>query len=566
MPSRHRILRSISLLALVSGMTGAKAASVDLDFFDSPALQLEQEIPLLSQARSLATGGNPDEALLLIDAVIAEDGPSFAAYELKGVIEAVHGRLDAAVQSLTTAFELDPQSASTLQKLGDVYAAQDEAEKALETYLRAHDLDATDRKTNQRLGLVYEGRGDYAKAVMHLDAGRTGLPDSNLELALPLARAQLGLNNPSGARDVLLPAVLPDSKDAAAQRMLGVAAFGAEDWKLADERLTRARLLGDMDPQIAGMAAQARRKLGDSDGAAELLETLLETEGRRPALIRELATVTFESGNLERAQGLFRELSEGPEATIQDRLALGQIATIKQDFSAAVGHYNAVISTAPDQPDGYLRLANLAAGLRDYEGALRVLDGGLKRVPEQPELLRRKVLVLSRLGQNEAALTTAESVWRSDASRAADGVMLATLTKTTGNSEAAATIFEDVLSRFPESVGALAGLSLIAMENEETETAATLAARAYSLDSSDPMAAHAHGWSLSRSEATRDEGIALLGVAADALSDPVVLLRLAQAHKAAGDQHAARQAAETALSLSTEFPGADEARSLANPD
>ena len=562
MSLRFSTVGFLAFALLVHDLPAAESKTVLLDSLEAPLAVPEGGSKRIADAHALASQGLADDAIAMIDAAMEEEGASFHALELKGVIEATTGRLDEAILSLTAAAELSPQSASVFRMLGDVYSAKGDTDRAYRMFRQAFDLDPDDRKTNQRLGLIYRERGAHGDAVAYLERGLKGPARKNLELALPLAQSWVALNKPVEARDALLAALDLKSENAAAHRILGAAAYAAKDWQLADERLTRARSLGDLDPQIAAMAADARRELGDFESATQLFEVLLGEEGRRPALVRSLGITALESGDLDRAFDLFKELVRGEDATLQDHLALGQVATASEQFSIAAEQYNAVIRIAPDQPDGYLRLANLAAGVRDYDGALRVLDGGLQRLPEQTDLVRRKVLVLLRLDRLSEARELAEAVWVSDDARTEDGIMLASLSKALGNPDAAEEIYKTVLFRHPDTVGALAGLALLAAERGEFEAAEGPAGKAFAIGPENPMAAYAQGWVLSQSDVTRSDGIALLERAAQALVDPRILLLVAEAHASSGDQQAASRAARAALELSHSFPGADKARAL----
>lgn len=91
---------------------------------------------------------------------IALDHDFLEAYKHLGFIQLTLGKEEAALKTLKTALEKNPEDAGLYCVLGDVYLDTGESEKAKEAFEKAYELDPQGAEPHCKLAMYYVSKGD----------------------------------------------------------------------------------------------------------------------------------------------------------------------------------------------------------------------------------------------------------------------------------------------------------------------------------------------------------------------------------------------------------------------
>jgi putative PEP-CTERM system TPR-repeat lipoprotein len=315
---------------LLAGRTGEAAES-----FRS-ALEADPELvpARLGIARLLAAQGKIDEAMQLVDQILAAHPKSADAWILQYGLRLAKGDRAGARASLEKAVEADPASLQarftliqTLISTGDLDGAAGhlEAVRKMSNDLRVTYFDS----------LIAYGRKDLTKAreFAHriLKAAPDNVPTLVLAGAIELSAGQAATAEPHLKRAVALA-----PRNVAARRLL------------------------------------VRTYLSTSQPARALdtLQPLVTAASPDPALLMLAGETYFANGDLQRAAASFAAAAESKAQEPTARTRLGQIALMRGDFEGGVRELEAVtaLENAPMQADialvlGYLRSKDLDRAL-----------------------------------------------------------------------------------------------------------------------------------------------------------------------------------------------------------
>lgn len=135
--------------------------------------------------------GRSDEALAIVDAVIASEPGDLGARQLRAGILLAEDRMDEGLQEYEAVLQTAPSNIIALNNLAYLYAERDD-ERAIELAERAHGLDPENASIADTLGMVYVRFGQANRGVDVMQLAQAQAPDSwqiNLNLGKALAAA-----------------------------------------------------------------------------------------------------------------------------------------------------------------------------------------------------------------------------------------------------------------------------------------------------------------------------------------------------------------------------------------
>lgn len=156
--------------------------------------------------------------------------------------------------------------------------------------------------------------------------------------------------------------------------------------------------------------------------------------------------------NWEKARLEFRNaLQIDPQDTRVQYLA-GQAAERSGEFRESVALYQSVVKAEPDNRRARADLARLLlfGGLRREAGEL--IDAGLARAKEDPDLLTLRAALRAQAGEREGARADAEAAARGAPDNESAAAVLASLMRQDGRVAEAIAVVERVVARNPQSV------------------------------------------------------------------------------------------------------------------
>ncbi len=267
--------------------------------------------------------------------------------------------------------------------------------------------------------------------------GAWGQAPASLESSIREAIQQAASGNLQRAEQMLLELEKAHPEQPEVLYRLGVILLRQQKTEAAGERLEKAARLAPGSPLVWLGAAQTRLQLGRREEAIEAAERALSLAPEEPGVARALAMFYSQAGEFgkaadqelrwsrtasqpqqsqARAAELYLragnadkaiELAEQVLAAGDDpevRRLLGLAYREKGDPAKAVEHLQRSIRLNPESPAGYLDLAQLFIDHRTPQPAVLILQEGLRRLPNQPELVRMLGLAYYGTGDMSKAL------------------------------------------------------------------------------------------------------------------------------------------------------------------
>jgi len=259
-----------------------------------------------------------------------------------------------AEQFLRTATTLKPTAhveegqARAWLSLGHLLENKDPAQ-ALQAYGKAAELTPTDPEPHLSAGLLEERQKDF-----------------------PAAEAEY--------KKVL--ALDPHSTEAA----IGLTNIYMKSNRLADAEPLLRRLAADR-PEDAGLNIQLGRVLaaeGKKDDAIAEFQTALKLSPKDSAAERDLADLYADAGKNDLAEAAYRPLVAAQPNDPDLHRALGNALLLQKKFPEAQQELLAAVRLNRDSPDAYVDLAFAASENKNYELAVRALNGREMLKAEMP--------------------------------------------------------------------------------------------------------------------------------------------------------------------------------------
>ena len=296
------------------------------------------------------------------------------------------------------------------------------------------------------------------------------------QAGMTLAQDRLNAGDIAGASALCIRALAADPANAQALHILALIAIRQGNAPLAIERLRRA-CASDGAPaacfsNLAELLRQARQ-YDEAEAAARKAVARNEkfSEGQV-----NLGVILFEAGKLEESKACLQQLirREPDNAQAHNSLAmtymglgdtgkaekhwklalakapgfstpasnLANLYTMLGSLEEAVRHGRIAVQGRPRMPDAFLNFAAALNGASNFQGALTVLDEGLKEWPGDPRLWSARTSVLNRLELPVAALESAERSVRLNPSQPEAQFGYATALRTVGRAEEAVEVYQ----------------------------------------------------------------------------------------------------------------------------
>jgi tetratricopeptide (TPR) repeat protein len=280
----------------------------------SPANAPQNDVAAqLKQAQQLNNDGKQDEALAIVNRVLASDPKSYEANLQAGIVLDLKGDYDQARQHLTQAIELAPadRRVQALRTTAVSYAFQCDLPQVNNYEQQAYDLQLKDQKFTDAAGTANElaridlecgdltAAGKWYKSGYETALRKSDLPEADRDLwtfrwenAQARIAAREGNRKDADAHVAAAKAILDKGKIPEQQRfypyLTGYVAFYAGDYKAAIDQLQNA---DQKDPFILVLLAQAHEKLGNQSEATKYYRQVLTINSHTPtnAFARPLA-------------------------------------------------------------------------------------------------------------------------------------------------------------------------------------------------------------------------------------------------------------------------------------
>jgi tetratricopeptide (TPR) repeat protein len=320
----------------------------------------------LMEARHLQDKGHADQALQLVDAVLAKEPALFEARLLKAsIVGALPGRDEEALGMLRQLAQAEPRRKGVHRAMGIILARSGKFGPAVNQFEKELQIDPNDTLTLTELGMYYLRTGQWEQAEDRLRrATANGRGDArayrNLaEVSFHSGRTEDGL---AQQREALKLA--PDDADLLVTHARALLAYGhaEEGTALLEEG---ARRLNDAAIP-AERARQARESL-DYDGAVLAYKKALELDPKRATTFLELGKTYLLMGRRDEARAAFES---GHDLSPSDPYPYFYLGTMDADdgrLDPAIDNLRKSLELDPINPKAHYALgqAFLRAGRRE---------------------------------------------------------------------------------------------------------------------------------------------------------------------------------------------------------
>lgn len=575
--------------------------SADFTLNNEFLLSTDTELTGLSpQERAALTALNAGQLAKAIaqarTAIHAQPG-SAAAHEILGAALALSGELEAGLKALQTAVSLNPDQSSAWTKIGDVLLADNRVDEAQRAFEQAVAIHPERPRAHQRLGLIAEYRGNDKVAIRHFELGVRYTPPDYLGTKINLARLYNKYGRFQAAANLLQPVMADDTTNVVAHLVFGTSLLGLgqpdaaarefERVNALDPGSTRALLsrgiayrdLGELEKSRTALQQLTELKPAWSTGYYQLAETLLaqgeakqsiamferasELSPNPAGIAPRIAEAHIIEGNTGEALAIYTTLAtaDNAPATVWERL--GTLRQQQGDMAGAEQAFVQLTQAFPDYAAGYWRLGSLFGLTRQYDKASATYRAGLERAPNNTRLLKGLSVSQARTGDSQA-LKTAEQLLALTPDNLENRFFLASLLDDAKEYDRATQLYKEILQSDPEHVAALNNLAVLLGEQNHFEESVSFARRAHALAPNEPIVADTLGWALIQAGQIAQGRQVLEEATSPAVSYAPLYYHLAVAQHRMQDTQAARTNLEQALSISTTFAEADQARKLLN--
>ena len=368
-----------SLVAQAMVLDGDTRAATEL--IDKAAAAAPTSEPvLLTKASLLAQAGNADQAIAVLDALIAKKPDSHMAWTMKANVQGVNpATLEAALQSFRKAIEINGRDvaprtgliALSLQK-GDIDGAQKELQqlkKIAPRHLNTQFYEA---------GLAY-AKGRYTDAQSRYQAILRVLPLHPLVL-LAAAENELKLNATAQA-ETMTAKVLAQAPDNLRARQLQAQIY----LRMGQPAKAIASLSSLIDsprvtPQILSLAAQAQLMNGNPAAADQLYSQMAKLKPTDPKLRTVLATAALGREPDDWVYGELRAIAAADAGTSAD-MALVSTFLRRGLLNEALNALDSVDRKRPRDSNQRILRGQILAKKGDLSGARIAFDEALAVSP-----------------------------------------------------------------------------------------------------------------------------------------------------------------------------------------
>ena len=324
---------------------------------------------LLSLAKlTLATGGKPEEALVLINKAVSENpaevGPRLA---LDRVLPLVNKDAKKAASAAQEALAAIPDKPELVNAAGAAQYLSGDINQALATYAKLASLQPTSPLAPMRIAEIQLAQKNTDEAIKSLRKALELKPDL-LEAQRNLIVASLAAGKTKDALTVARDVQKQRPKEAVGYILEGDIQASEKHWP---EAIASYRA-GLKQVPSTELAIRAHKAMLASNNTAEADKTANEWLKTHPK------DVTF-------------------------RLYLGDIATARKDYPVAAQYYRSVVE---QQPENALALNNLAwvSGQMKSPKALEYAEKANKLAPNQPALMDTLAMLMADKGDTAGAI------------------------------------------------------------------------------------------------------------------------------------------------------------------
>lgn len=319
--------------------------------------------------------GNVAAAEPLIAGVLDKDRKNVVALRLRAAINIDKGQIDSAVADLREALNEQPKSSELLMLLAVAYERGGKNELADRQYADALKSSASNPDVALQYVAFLQRRGDasHAEDVLNEVSGRY---PNNLKILSSLAQLKLSRQNWAGAMS---------TADSIA-------------------KLNDGRVAAD---QIRALALAGQNKIDES---IAVLEDAHKASPDSVQPVLALVSAYVKQGKADKAVDMLQDIRKKFPNNAQIVVLIGQTKAAQKKDAEAIQTFNDAIGLQPKDAAGYSALSDLYMNQKNYDGAGKVLQAGLKEIPTNVNLRLASASLRIATGDHNAAISEYDGI------------------------------------------------------------------------------------------------------------------------------------------------------------
>jgi len=500
-------------------------------------------------ALSLLSGGDPQRAAGELQAAIDIDGNQFESEYLLAMVNLQQGNFAAAESAVKDLLEKYPDNPMGYNLMGGVRLGQEDTVGAVAQFERALELNPGYLPAARSLARIDLQQGNAAAAADRFRAV-LGADPANTSARLALAELALRAQDQTQA-EAELRAVLQVDPQSVAARVLLVRMYLLAN-RVADAQAQLAAVPSGVEsPQLMLLAAELDLRGGDAAAArknAQQLQALLADTRDGDPLLLGLGALQARTGQLTLARTNLNRALNANRDNVTAQRELARIDLQEQrvaDARLRLDHLLELGATGNE-----IRLLEADVLRQEGEAALALAAyAKLADAGSREGMVRYAMLAMST-GAMQPARTRLRDWLQTSPDDSGVRLILADALLRSAQPEAAIAEYEGLLET--DSPVVLNNLAWLYMEREDPR-ALEMAQRAADLSPHNADIADTLGWILLQQDHAPEAVAALRRSVQLNPDNATVHYHLALAHRAAGNQRAARESLQQALALG-EFP------------
>lgn len=462
-------------LQLAGAIAYVKRSDVQAQEYLAKALQ---KAPQLDYARrilvkSYQRSAQPAKALATLQPVLSSKKIAHEWLTLAGEVFMQNGDTEKAADFFAQAAKADPDNMRAKTALALSQMQLGHADQGI------HDLQqiaASDKGITADMALIasalrQKNFDDALKFIANLEKKQ---PDSALPHNLR-GQALMGKKDIAAARQSFEKALTVDP--AYLPAVTNLVALDLADNKIDQARQRYENVLAKNPKNVPALLSLAQLKArtgGSLDDVAGLLKKAISAEPNNPSPRFALISLLIGANEKDKARSVTEEalaaLPDSPEILE----AAGRVYQLSGDTNQALTIYNKLTNLLPDNPQSYLRIAEIQLAAKNKQAAHEILSKGLGRQPDSLPLQRAQIMLDVSEGRFNQALATANGIIKAQPKAPFGYVLAGDIHLAQKEGKAAAAAYADGLKNAPS--GDLAGrLYLVQLQNGQNAEAESTA-------------------------------------------------------------------------------------------
>ncbi|MEJ1380310.1 MAG: tetratricopeptide repeat protein [Candidatus Sedimenticola sp. (ex Thyasira tokunagai)] len=320
------------------------------------------------------SAGEKNEALLLIEDVLALEPKNSSALLIKATMQLTDRKIEDAIATLRTVLKNDSGSVNALALLAKAHLSNKSPQLAKENYQRAIKIDPV----NQKIVLEY-------------------------------ARLLIKGREADQAGELLQKFIDRVPNSVAALQMMAQVKLSQRDWATAQQIAERLRDLDSkaLSDQILGVVYQGRQQYDQS------IEAFKRAHDASPLAVQPIVSLVrtyVRAGKQDDAERFLQSVLNIHPENLFAHILMGQLHLLAKDTESAEGSFAQAISLNPNNDIGYRAMANVLLTQKKPVKALEVINEGLGVIPDNLSLSLAKAGILEQEGEYDQAIEVYEKI------------------------------------------------------------------------------------------------------------------------------------------------------------